>query len=111
MLLPSSLPAQAPSAIGSSRIAARFADIRNCNSFLIVCPSALLIALERILDRPPAKWNWYLAHRASVRISEKQRRPATIGEAMARAGPDIHGRGGGAMWSKPRPRISVSRAW
>src|SRR3979409_1417438 len=62
MLLSSSLPAQAPSAIGSSRIAARFADIPKCNSFLMVRPSALLIALRRILDRPPAKWNWYLAH-------------------------------------------------
>jgi hypothetical protein len=31
MFLASSLPAQAASAIGSSRIAARFADIPKCN--------------------------------------------------------------------------------
>src|SRR5260370_40966660 len=83
--LPSSLAAQAPSAIGSSRIAARFADIPKCNSFLIVCPSAWLTALRRILDCPPAKWNSHLGYRANVRFM-KQYRPAAIGEAMARAG-------------------------
>src|SRR5260370_40662676 len=83
--LPSSLAAQAPSAIGSSRIAARFADIPKCNSFLIVCPRAWLTALRRILDCPPAKWNSHLGYRANVRFM-KQYRPAAIGEAMARAG-------------------------
>src|SRR5258706_6362323 len=37
MLPPSSPPAQAASAIGSIRIAARVADIPKCNSFSVVC--------------------------------------------------------------------------
>src|SRR3982074_155122 len=105
---------------------------------LMVRPSALLIALQRILDRPPAKWNWYLAHsgkrpdyrkksagpqplgkqwREPVLISTVAAGPCGASPARERvgkegggAGPDIHGRGG-PMWSKPRPRISVSRAW
>src|ERR1700716_1851577 len=111
MLLSSSLPAQAPSAIGSSRIAARFADIPKCNSFLIVCPSALLIALQRILDRPPAKWNWYLAHsgkRPDYRkksagpqpLGKQWREPVLISTVAAGQCGANHGRGS-----------SVSRAW
>src|ERR1035437_5761146 len=104
MLLSSSLPAQAASATGSSRIATHFADIPKCNPlFKNPMPRA-------VLDRPPEKWNSHLGYRADVPGLLKQFRPDTIGEAMARAGPDVHGRGG-AMWIRPRPRISFSRAW
>jgi hypothetical protein len=80
MLLPSSLPAQAASAIGNSRIAARFADIPKCNSFSIVYPSASRIALRRILDRPPAKWNSYLGYRANRRLTKSSAGPQPLGK-------------------------------
>src|ERR1700738_5736976 len=107
MLLLSSLPAQAPSAIGSSRIAARFADIPKCHSFLIVCLSALLIALRRILDCPAAKWNSYLGYRAKVRLTKTAPARNHWGSNGA-SRPDLHGRGG-AMRKQARPTLRGSR--
>src|SRR6478672_10267068 len=77
MLLPSSLPAQAASAIGSSRIAAIFANFLKRNSFhLLLLPDSL---------RPPGSEMEFL----------KQHRPTAIGEAMATwAGSDTRRRGG-----------------
>src|SRR5260221_3355860 len=104
--LPSSLPAQAASATGSSRIAAHFAEIPKCNPlFKGQMPSG-------VLDLPQAKWNSHLADRRFGFIG-RQFRPDTIGEAMARAGPDIrkaHGTGGDVDESHALPRIGFSRA-
>src|SRR6266404_2270959 len=107
MLLPSSLPAQAPSAIGSSRIAARFADIPNCNSLSIVCPGARLVALRRILDRPPAKWNSYLGYPANVRFMKTAPARNHWGSNGA-SRPDIHGRGGQCGTSHARGSASAA---
>ena len=78
MVLPSSLPAQAASVIGSSRIAARFADIPKCNSFKDLT--------EAVLDLPRIKGNSHLGYGADLK-----RHPARghWGSNGARAGPDI----------------------
>src|SRR5664279_4685919 len=91
--LPSS-PAQAASTIGSSKIAAHFADIRTCNPFQ-------RHDARGVLDRPPVKWN----SQFSVPIVRKhtQFRPASIGEAMARAGPDVREGTRRGNVDQPRP--------
>src|SRR6267378_957097 len=101
MLFPSSLPAQAASANGSSRIAARFVDIPTCN------PSVESPTPVMFLDRPRAKWNSLLGHRVIRRhdgsgprpLREQRRRPAWF-----------HGRGGHnvdrtAAAKYPQPRL------
>src|ERR1035441_4092134 len=60
LLLSSSLPAQAASATGSSRIATHFADIPKCNPFFKKSDA------RAVLDRPPEKWNSHLGYRADV---------------------------------------------
>src|SRR5712671_5808328 len=94
MLFPSSLPAQAASANGSSRIAARFADIPTCN------PSVESLTPVMVLDRPHAKWNSLLGHRVIRRHESSGPRP--LREQRCRPA-WFHGRGG-AMWTEPRPR-------
>src|ERR1700688_2926431 len=65
---------------------------------------------RRMLDRLPPKWNSHLGYRDSrLRTFEKQFRPDTIGEAMARAGPDIR-RERRAISIENTPRGSVSAA-
>src|ERR1700716_770076 len=93
MLLPSSLPAQAASAIGSINIAAQFAEVPKCNPLSGH-------STGRILTGAPAKWNSDLGYRASMNSA----RPGTIGEAMARAGPDIRGGAVGQCGSSRSPR-------
>src|SRR5712672_2604787 len=107
MLLPSSLPAQAASAIGNSRIAARLADIPKVQPVFDRLP-------QRIADRASANprlsaSEMEFVSRLSSKRQAKQRRPAAIGEAMARAG--LISTVAAGKVEKPRPRISVSRAW
>src|SRR6267142_3734902 len=103
MLFPSSLPAHAASANGSSRIAARFADIPTCN------PSVESPTPVMFLDRPRAKWNSLLGHRAIP--AKRQLRPATIAEATAQAGMVPRPRRGNADRTAaaeyPQPRLAA----
>jgi len=89
----SSLPAQAASAIGSIRLATRFADILNCN------PSIPKIS-RFVLDRPPMKGNLQLHRRRYPTRSGAG--PTPWGE-MAWAGPDIR--------KTPRGQCGVRPAW
>src|SRR5712672_4535961 len=105
MLLPSSLPAQAASAIGSNSIAANFADVpkRNCST----CP-----VLRILLDRPAAKWNSHLGYQSRIKhVERKVPAHGQWGSNGAWAGSDTRRRCGGNGDMTAPAGISFSRAW
>jgi hypothetical protein len=91
MLRLSSLPAQAASAIGRIRIAARFADIPNCN------PSFENPTSEEVLALPQMKGNLHFSFRTDPAAT--RRRPNAMG---GRHGVGRMSAGAaGDMWIKP----------
>src|SRR6185437_8853059 len=85
----SPLPAQPASAIGSSRMAARCADVLKCN-LNFAGPR------WRILDRGPAKGNCHLGDREAVNGCEQGNTGPLHGGSHGRAG--YPRTGGRAMW-------------
>src|SRR6478736_6340538 len=98
MPLLSSPPAQAASTIGSSRIAAHFADI----------PKMQLVSRRadaRRRSRPFANER-ESAFRLHPFIAQNSTGPTPLGKQWCGPGPDIRGRGR-AMWIKPRPADQI----
>src|ERR1700722_4885660 len=104
MLLPSSLPAQAASAIGSNNIiAARLADIPKCN------PSSKVQRPRR--GSSPFAYQRESAFAIGAAPMFKMRhRPGAIGEAMARGPGLISAKDSAGQWDEATPRGSVSAA-
>src|SRR5258705_7924113 len=110
MLPPSSPPAQAASATGSTRIAARVADIAKCNSFSVVCPkrrsrpgirSAFIRTHPRSSNPSPPAAEMELASGISDRgqlLLKNSAGPPPLGKQWRGPGLVSAGRGG-ATWS------------
>ena len=102
MLLPSSLPAQAASAIGSNNIiAARLADIPNATRLQRFDAPAAVRALSQLKRNP---------HLALAPAPMFRHRPGAIGEAMAHGPGLISARDSAGQWDEAAPRGSVSAA-
>src|ERR1700730_8668716 len=101
MFLASSLPAQAASAIGSSRIAARFADIPKCNKVQSVIQRS---DAREVLDRLPAKRNSHLDDRRPLSLPRNGPGLPSLGSNGGRTGPvSVRERRGGFV----RPRRTM----
>ena len=104
MLLPSSLPAQAASAIGSNNIiAARLADIPNATRLQRFDAPAAVLALSQLKGNPHLPL-------APAPMFKMRRQPGAIGEAMAHGPGLISARDSAGQWDEAAPRGSVSAA-
>src|SRR5471030_2597885 len=104
ILLPSSLPAQAASAIGSNNIiAARLAISPNATRLQRFDAPAAVLALSQLNVKPHLPL-------APAPMFKMRHRPGAIGEAMAHGPGLISARDSAGQWDEAAPRGSVSAA-